>query len=445
MKRRITIPAVTAVLGLLLVPRWALGGDPLGPFAVDTEPTHSETLPVLSLDGAGNLLAAWSAYGNGDANLLSRLFDPAAQPLAGPLAVASEMSPLAMTPDRDGFTVLSVGSFGAGIVYTQRLERTGAPLGNPFRIAMDLQRLASDGNHRTLAVGIRRSASLGIRAIYLDAGGRPAGKPLQLTESGFWPDVTMDARGRFVVIWTDAGGELGQRYSAAGEPLGGRFRLPGYVPFNTLSPPRIAGNGDGRFAVAWPIENRGLLVRLFGADGEPRTPPLVVTDGRSIAFTAQLAVAMDASGAFLVTWDTFDDAGTEVRGRFYDPAGKPAGPSFLITAPAFFADSVDALTATAGATGRFAVAGQFSTNSSSAPSSPAVSSGRRRGMPSASTARETSPATCGATAAPRRSPMGSAAGRGTCRSSATWTATAGPIPASTGRAASSATPRTTAS
>jgi hypothetical protein len=367
MKRRIAIPTIAATLGLLLLSRWAAGapaGDPLSPFAVDPVPTHSETLPVLALDGAGNLLVAWSAYGDGDSNLLSRLFDPAAEPLAGPLAVANEMSPLAITPDRDGFTLLSARDFGHGIVYTQRLDRKGAPVGGPLQIAMDLQRLATDGGHRILAVGLRYRVPTGVFAVPLDPAGRPAGKPFMIAQGGGFPDVTMDAGGRFVVIWTDSQGAFGQRYSAAEAPLGVRFKLPSYLLNPFVSPPRIAGNAEGRFVVVWPVESQ-LFARLFAADGEPRGPVLEVTDGNSTPpFNSQLAVAMDASGAFLVTWDTFVDAGTQVIGRFYDPAGKPAGPPFFITAPAFYADTVAALAASAGATGQFAVAGQFSASTS---------------------------------------------------------------------------------
>ena len=364
MKRRIAIPTIAAALGFLLVSRWAAGGDPLGAFAVDPDPLNNQGSPVLALDRAGNLLVAWIAGGNSSAGLLTRRFGPAAEPLTGPVEVASDSYPLSIVPDRDGFTLLAKEDFQTGAVFTQRLARTGAPAGDRVYVDMDLQRLASDGNHRTLAVGLHYRVPTGVFAVPLDPAGRPAGKPFMIAQGGGFPDLTMDAGGRFVVIWTDSQGAFGQRYSAVEAPLGARFKLPSYVLNLFVSPPRIAGNAEGRFVVAWPVESH-LFARLFAADGEPRGPVLEVTDGNSTPpFNSQLAVAMDASGAFLVTWDTFVDAGTQVIGRFYDPAGKPAGPPFFITAPAFYADTVAALAASAGATGKFAVAGQFSASTS---------------------------------------------------------------------------------
>jgi len=365
MRRRI---AVAVALGLLLVPRWTLAGDPLGDFRVDADPVRSQVSPAAAFDGGGNLLVLWSEYLSGDL-LLSRRFSGDHEPLGEPLSLGCGEYPASVAADRTGFTLITYGS--GGFAGSCRLDRNGDEAGEFFSPGeLYDPRLASDGSRgRTVAVGVRYSTRpTGVLAVPRDAG-RPAGEPIQVSADpkADAPDVAMAADGRFVVIWENDRAVFGQRYTASGSPLGSPFWVGSFNPSGDSysGGPRIAGAPDGRFVVAWPYGDK-LFLRLYEPNGKPRTGPLTVTEDCCTYFQLP-AVAMNAAGEILVAWDTStDDAVPEVRGRFYDPSGRPAGRSFSLAVLPFLYDYIDALTLAAGPAGKFAALWQ----ATSAPTSP---------------------------------------------------------------------------
>jgi hypothetical protein len=363
MRRRI---AAAVALGLLLAPRWALAGDPLGDFRVDANPVRAQVSPAAAFDSGGNLLVLWWEYLSGEL-LLSRRFSGGHEPLGEPLSLGGGGYPESVAADRTGFTLISSGSGGFAI--SCRLDRNGNVAGEPFSLGeLYYPRSASDGGRgMAVAVGVRYGTSpTGVLAFPLDAG-RPAGKPIRVTadaKAGV-PDVAMAADGRFVVIWANDRAIFGQRYTASGSPLGSPFWVGSFTTSQAvpLGGPRIAAAPDGRFAVAWPYGEK-LFLRLYAPNGEPRTGPLTVTEDPYISL-GLASMAMDAAGELLVAWDTFTADGTpEIRGRFHDSSGRPAGRAFSLTVLPFQYDSIEALTLAAGQAGKFAAIWQLTSTAS---------------------------------------------------------------------------------
>jgi hypothetical protein len=95
-----------------------------------------------------------------------------------------------------------------------------------------------------------------------------------------------------------------------------------------------ATRADGGFVVTWehvPIEgpNPDIMARLFNPDGTPATPEFLVNTSRA---THQFApsVGMNASGDFVIVWESVVDGGWSIFGQRYNAAGVAQGDEFLV-------------------------------------------------------------------------------------------------------------------
>src|SRR5205814_2644888 len=121
----------------------------------------------------------------------------------------------------------------------------------------------------------------------------------------------MSAAGDFVIAWQSNGqdgsntGVYAQRYSAAGVPQGGEFRVNTYTT-NIQTYPAVGMDAVGDFAVAWDSLGQdgsgdGAYAQRYGATGQSLGAEFQVN-----TFTAGdqslPAVGMGAAGDFVVAW-----------------------------------------------------------------------------------------------------------------------------------------------
>ncbi|MDQ1446881.1 MAG: hypothetical protein QOI20_3345 [Acidimicrobiaceae bacterium] len=176
--------------------------------------------------------------------------------------------------------------------------------------------------------------------------GAPVGSEFQVntftTNGQGAPEVAMDAAGNAVVVWQSLSqdgsgwGVYGQRYNAAGSPVGGEFQI------NTLTTgdqqrPDVAVASNGTFVVTWEstasagsdISGWSVQARRFDSSGSPQGPEFQVN-----TFTAsdQLASAVaTTSGGYVVAWQSNQDgAGSGIYGQRYSAAGTPQGGEFQV-------------------------------------------------------------------------------------------------------------------
>jgi len=210
--------------------------------------------------------------------------------------------------DADGDFVATWSSYyqdGAGYgIYAQRYSAAGSPRGSEFRV-------------NTTTASYQRS-----------------------------PSVALDADGDFTVVWQSYGqdgtdyGIYAQRYNAGGVAQGGEFRV------NTTTAghqrlPRVAMDADGDFVVAWDSAGQdgsgyGIYAQRYNAAGVAQGDEFRVN-----SFTTgnqqRVAMAMDADGDFIVTWDSDSQDGSSngVYAQRYDAAGAPQGGEFRVNATTF--------------------------------------------------------------------------------------------------------------
>jgi hypothetical protein len=144
------------------------------------------------------------------------------------------------------------------------------------------------------------------------------------------PAVAMDASGNFVVAWRSNNqdgsgtGIYAQRYDASGGTQGSQFRV-NTTTANGQDNPIVAMNASGAFVVAWVSINQdgdaaGVYAKRYDSAGVAQSGEIAVnttTAGNQWVDS----VAMDATGNFVVTFNSADPNGSGVWTRRFDSSG----------------------------------------------------------------------------------------------------------------------------
>ena len=154
------------------------------------------------------------------------------------------------------------------------------------------------------------------------------------------PEVAAATAGEFVVVWTSSYGQdgsswgvFGQRFDAAGLPVGGEFQVNSQTLGGQYSP-AVAVDGAGNFVVVWQdgAQSSGdILGQRFDSTGLP-----VGSEFRINSYTTDAqffpAVTADGSGNFFVSWSSFwlDGSRFNVFGKRFDSAGHPLQSEFRV-------------------------------------------------------------------------------------------------------------------
>jgi len=201
-----------------------------------------------------------------------------------------------------------------------------------------------------------QSTPLLVSAQALDPSGGEVPVNTYKTGAQAVPSVAMRPDNSFVVVWESgdkfgctgshtagscqdgsASGIYGQRFDTTGSPVGGEFAVNTFTN-NEQYQPAVATRPTGEFVVVWttanqPDSGRGLDVymRRYNASGVALDANGVLVSATAAAHQERPAVAMDASGNFVIMWHSFQDAnGNNIYGQRYDASGNALGSEFLV-------------------------------------------------------------------------------------------------------------------
>jgi len=173
----------------------------------------------------------------------------------------------------------------------------------------------------------------------------PDGPEFQVNSGlGNWrvrPDVAMDSDGDSVIVWSsyaqdgDSGGIYAQRYNAPGQRVGQEFRVNTCTKSNQTSP-AVAMDRTGAFVVTWVSYQQSgdafdVFAQRFDAAGNMLGREFCVNQ-TTAGYQWSADVAMADNGAFVVTWQTGSWLGfdNEICARVYDASGAPATGEFQV-------------------------------------------------------------------------------------------------------------------
>jgi hypothetical protein len=356
-----------ALLAMVCTPRAALPqGGPLGPeFRVNTYTTYDQWPPTVASDASGNFVVVWGSFAqDGSAfGIFGQRYASAGTPLGPEFRVntytTNDQRFARVASDASGNFVVVWQSYaqdGSGYgIFGQRYASTGTPLGPEFRVNTYttndqlIARVASDASGNFVVVWqsyAQDGPGFGIFGQRYASIGVPLGPEFPVntytTERQVYPSVASDASGNFVVVWGSFAqdgsgyGVFGQRYASAGTPLAGEFRVNTYTT-NSQVYPSVASDASGNFVVVWQSNfqdappGAGVFGQRFGSSGAPAGPEFRVNT-YTTSYQQSPSVASDASGNFVVVWQSYAQDGSDVGvfGERYASTGVPLGPEFRV-------------------------------------------------------------------------------------------------------------------
>ncbi|MDH3911344.1 MAG: hypothetical protein OEU09_08610, partial [Rhodospirillales bacterium] len=354
-----------------IAPAQAAPGDAVGgEVQVNTFTTNAQWDAAVAADADGDFVVAWThgdVYTSSTAEVFAQRYDASGAPQGPEFQLNSfttdrQWAPaVAMNADGDFVVVWTSegqgelpGGFG---IFAKRFDAAGLAQGPEFQVDTYTQAwqtfpavaMDADGNFVVAWESLNQDPSgYGVYAQRYDAAGAAQGSEFRVSTSTTYsqrlPSVAMDADGDFVVAWEswhpdgpyyDASNIFAQRFDAAGAAQGPEFQVNSFTTgFQNL--PAVAMDADGDFVVTWNSryqdgDSWGVFAQRFDAAGVAQGAEFQVNTYASW-FQAIPAVAMDADGDFVVSWqsDGQDGSGAGVFAQRFDATGAAQGPEFQV-------------------------------------------------------------------------------------------------------------------
>jgi len=278
----------------------------VGPeFAVNTYTTDSQQTSSVAMDSQGNFVVVWQSYNqiNGT-DIFGQRFDASGAKVGPEFRVntyttGDQSGPsVAINSNGDFVVVWQSYQLNGGDVFGQRFDSTATPRGSEFLV-----------NTYT-------------------------------TSTQSHPNVSMDAAGNFVVVWTSYGqlaapfqGDIfGQRYNSSGTPLGSEFPINTYTTGDQLGA-AVAVNDAGHFVVTWtdystPSQHK-IQAQRYDASGSAVGSNFQVDNGATTLNPVIPRVTLDAADNVTMVWMSYlTPSGKGVLGQHFDSTGARVGPQF---------------------------------------------------------------------------------------------------------------------
>jgi Ca2+-binding RTX toxin-like protein len=353
--------------------RELLSASRIGPeFQVNSYTTSAQFLSSVAMDADGDFVVTWISNGqDGDgygiyAQLHNAVGGKQGVEFRVNTTTASYQTQPAVAMDADGdFVVVWQGIVPSTTsiydIYAQRYKAAGIPQGSEFQVnsnergVQSLSSVAMDADGDFVVVwqsfGSDSGGGFGISAQRYNASGVREGNEFRVNSTfssdQALPSVAMDANGDFVVAWQSNGqdgngyGIYAQRYNASGVVWGSEFRV-NTTTANNQTMPSAAMDADGDFVIAWESNlqdgsGKGIYAQRYSSLGVKEGGEMPVntfkTDDQS-----EPEIAMDVSGDFVVTWNSFNQDGDRlgVYGQRYSSAGVKQGGEFQVNSTEVF-------------------------------------------------------------------------------------------------------------
>ena len=163
------------------------------------------------------------------------------------------------------------------------------------------------------------------------------------TENWSAKTVAMDANGNYVVIWMDGSGATdtgigiyGQRFNASGVAQGAQFHVNTYTADNQRNP-TVAMDASGNFVVVWESSGQdgssyGIYAQRYNSSGVAQGSEFRVNTTTTYD-QIEASVAMDANGNFVIAWQSWSQDLVNTNGIYaqrYNSSGVAQGSEFLV-------------------------------------------------------------------------------------------------------------------
>jgi hypothetical protein len=327
-------------------------------FQVNTRTSNNQANPAIAMDVDGNFVIIWSSYNqDGNSNgIFGQRFDPNCSPVGDEFQINTTISG---NQTESSVAMNAAGDFivawqGPGIdeedIFIQRFDPNGQPLGDELLVNSFTQgkqryptvAMNTDGAFVVVWESENLDTETTVVSCQLfDVNGLAVGEEFDVNAPADcrYPDVAMDPNGNFTIVWmqdNSSNSIIGRLYDANGTAKTEPFEVS-TINFSSLTRPAIAMDANGYFVVTWDGDpDRASLddihARLFDPNGTPLGDQFIVNT--TTAETQQYPqVAMSNLGEFVIVWESEIESSTverDIFGQRFDSLGQPVGDEFLI-------------------------------------------------------------------------------------------------------------------
>ena len=328
--------------------RYDANGVLVGPeFLVNSTVSGNQSLPAVTGLSGGDFVITWHDDSGADGSgvgVYGQRFDATGNPLGSEFQInttssSTQRDSAVAALDDGGFVVTWTDRGGADGssygVFGQRYDSAGVAQGSEFQV----NTFTSSVQYQSHVVGLAgggfavvwasfgqdAASTYGVFGQRYDSAGVEQGGEFQVnthtTSTQEAPRVAALTDGGMVVVWRSDGaqdgsgsGIFGQRFDAAGNPVGGEFRVNENTGSSQTQPDVVALDTGG-FVVSWTDESGrdgsswGLFAQEYDAlghrvDGEFQ----VNTEFSSTQYQGSLAAL--PGGNFVAAWSAFTSAGS---------------------------------------------------------------------------------------------------------------------------------------
>ena len=303
----------------------------------DTKASSYVYYPSVAMDDRGDFVVAWiveqSHASNFDVRVHAQRFNLAGRAQGSEMTVdrltgdAFDLEPKVAMDSRGDFVIAWVSDiihhYG---IFGQRFGSDGIAQRNVFQVDGPSQEpgnisLAMDSRGDFVIAWQEFSFGSGIYVERFDLAGRPQGSPIQVAITKYagqqgTPVVAMDSAGDFVVTWQltyplgsyPSLGIFAQRYDRSGKAQGGIIEVTKNDKNSDWENPAVAMNATGDFVVSWEALDRSshLLkgyARQYHSSGAAKGAAFMVSSSTTSNSLSPI-VAMDSKNNFAVVWTT---------------------------------------------------------------------------------------------------------------------------------------------
>lgn len=333
-------------------------GNPQGSnFKVnDDVGTFTQNFPAVAMDDNATFVITWQDDRNGNYDIYAQRYSYGGSPSGSNFRVNDDVGTSyqyypVVAKDGSGNFVIAWADYRSGAdIYAQRYSFDGTPAGSNFKVNDDVGSFiqyypavtADNSGNFVITWMDNRDGNYDIYAQRFNVSGNPLGANFKVNDDAGtldqrYPAIGGDGGGNFVVTWVDNRDIISdiyaQRYHSAGIPQGSNFEVNDDDKTATQVTPAIAKDDSGKFVIVWEDHRYDLgdvyLQRYSGAS-IPSGSNLKVNNDGGTTIQAQPVVAMNGSGNCVVTWNDLRNNNYDIYAQIYDPSGNPGGANLKV-------------------------------------------------------------------------------------------------------------------
>ncbi len=321
-----------------------------------------------AMDGSGNYTVVWEDYRTGNSDIYLQQYNSSGTIVGTNIRVNDDGQGIdhyypAIASNSTGKTAVAWVDerSGSSDIYLQWFDASGTRNGTNIQVndntgtvysAIHSVAVAVDGNGNTIVVWVK--VTNGYFDLYLqrfNSSGVAQGVNIQVNDDAsgttyhFRPAIGVDGSGNSVIVWQDyRNGNYDiylQRYDGTGASLGVNIEVNDDGGTTDQAAPTIAINNSGAEIITWHDlrnGNRDIYMQRYSASGTAQGSNVMVNDDAGTASQYYPTVGIDLTGNSIITWYDYRNTDIDIYLQRYNASGVAQGSNVKVNSNAVAAN-----------------------------------------------------------------------------------------------------------